>query len=110
MRVQFDAYLRYDEDEGIYHSTIQRVEAYMSDLENGTQRNLNDFQRQVLVLNLKQWSIKVKNFEDQFEKLQILITAATNFKFDPFILNMRVLLQQKSSKQAANPGSRMRFV
>jgi len=51
--------------------------------------------------------LNIKNPDDEVERLQILFNACQFLKFDPFILNMRVLLQ---TRQVSNVMGRMSYV
>lgn len=95
----YESYLSYEMDEdfsehggGNYKKTVHRLRQHIYDLENGARVELNPNLRSVLLINLKHWNIEVKRPDDEVERLQILVHASQNLKFDPFILNMRVLI------------------
>jgi hypothetical protein len=69
------------------------LEKYIAALKKGQVVKKNDQSRNVLIINLKPWDIRVKNPDDEVERLQILISAAQCMRFDPFILHMRILIQ-----------------
>jgi hypothetical protein len=98
----YDSYLSYEIDQdfegygGIYKSTIQRLKQHIYDLEHGAKVEVNPDMRNVLLIKLKEWNIEVKKPDDEVERLQILVNACQNLKFDPFILNLRVLIQLKA--------------
>ena len=84
---------------GNYKNTVQKMRQHIYDLENGAKVDHNPSNRSVLLINLKHWNIEVKKPDDEVERLQILVNVSQHLKFDPFILNMRVLIQDKQRAQ-----------
>ena len=76
---------------------MHRLKQHIYDLEHGGRVESNPDLRNVLLIKLKEWNIDVKKPDDEVERLQILVNACQNLKFDPFILNLRVLIQQRSN-------------
>ena len=72
IRNMFDVYLNYDdlnyEGEGIYTTTLRRIEDFIREMESGATIEMREDRRNMLVVNLNQWNISLKNPDDELER------------------------------------------
>eukprot|EP00347_Sterkiella_histriomuscorum_P013761 403363471 len=95
-------YLSHDYE---FLTTMDRVQTYINylnfnrPLNQNTKKNQNEeYKQQMMILSLKNIHQKIRNQDDDFEKIMTLVQVGQYLKFDPFILNMKIAFERGDKK------------